>query len=491
MKKKYSIIGCFVIIIIIMLSLFFSKGVRYDILVKDAYEHISLIRLSNAYLECEEAVSSCPKRMEAYIPYSRIRKLENNKEQAELLLIDALNIARKEYEEKEKVLDGVNDILMELLNNYCEWNEIEKACELIEKCPKELVNDKITEFYNNLVGEKVIITQDYVIEWKDRVFEQVVRQLIGRPQGEIYASDVIDIEQIEIWGNYVVTDRRLVYDYDKKGFYMSGQHYTDKGDIKSLEDLEHFKNLCSLSINYQKELDISAFENVELKRIRKVSLVGNDFYNIQPLMWLNRLTTLYLDYNNISDFLWISRMERLNYLSAMGNRDFYTGENFGAMTGLNELNIMHTPMSDPDLLEDFENLTTLSINGSESLYKLKEISKLTNLTVMTDDYGTYFAVTSTKLKKLKLILTEGSYLKNIQMLRVLEELSIENVGEGITDISQLDSLASLKILKLGAGDYKGYESIARCTSLEKVIIDKQDEAKYEIIKKYFPYIVLN
>jgi len=46
--------------------------------------------------------------------------------------------------------------------------------------------------------ESGVVYEDKVMEFKDAVVEEILRNMIGKPEGDVYISDLQEIHQLEI-----------------------------------------------------------------------------------------------------------------------------------------------------------------------------------------------------------------------------------------------------------------------------------------------------
>lgn len=108
--------------------------------------------------------------------------------------------------------------------------------------------------------------EDRVIEWIDEGMEARVRFWLGKPEGDIYASDVWDIQiiLIDYASDYDVILEEVPDGYDcfsldsirfieEQRMYLDG---TDLPEIRSLDDLCYFDSLQSLRISYFDSLEL-------------------------------------------------------------------------------------------------------------------------------------------------------------------------------------------------------------------------------------------
>lgn len=188
------------------------------------------------------------------------------------------------------------------------------------------------------------------IKFADSGFEAMVRHKLGRPEGAIYFEETRLIERLEVVGikyinsvdewSFTVGEPMAGEDMVKSYAMEDGTEKTDRGRIKTLDDLVYCPNLTSLSIlkNELKDLEGLHFTPnlVELhlidNRIEDVSAIG-----------ATAVVVIYLDGNNIHDIGALAEMApRLQVFSAP-----------------------HNAIEDMTALEMAENLTTLDLRHNE------------------------------------------------------------------------------------------------------------------------------
>ncbi len=151
--------------------------------------------------------------------------------------------------------------------------------------------------------------EDYVIEWADEGMEAHIRMWLGKPEGDIYHSDVWDIRLVNIspggGADYDVImemppENRNYFDNMDFCYEESRMYYDASGlpAINSLEDLRHFDSLQYLLIAshgiYTYALtDISALTACKnLKVLKFVSVYLESLDEIGQLTSLERLNLL-------------------------------------------------------------------------------------------------------------------------------------------------------------------------------------------------------
>uniref|UniRef100_UPI0032168D12 leucine-rich repeat domain-containing protein n=1 Tax=uncultured Draconibacterium sp. TaxID=1573823 RepID=UPI0032168D12 len=176
--------------------------------------------------------------------------------------------------------------------------------------------------------------------------------------------------------------------------------------IKSVDGLQYFKSLRSLTISYNSISDLTPLE--KLVNLEKLVAENNIIKEITPLKDLTKLKLLNLYRNNVSDISALSNLTNLTVLRLWDN-NVSTIQTLSKLTNLKEINLgqnrikdispltnckkLHTiwlafnPIVNPELLSEFnETLRVLSISGCnienidylENCYKMKDLLIFSN-----------------------------------------------------------------------------------------------------------------
>lgn len=129
--------------------------------------------------------------------------------------------------------------------------------------------------HNNITGKvyKESIYKDTILKFEDKNFEDVIRKVIYKPEGDILKSDVEGIEQLSA---------------------------VDK-NIKNIEGIQNLTNLKKLTLSNNQISDISPLANLK-GMLKELYLNCNNIENIDVLKDFNKLSVLLLSYNPIHDF---------------------------------------------------------------------------------------------------------------------------------------------------------------------------------------------
>jgi len=284
-------------------------------------------------------------------------------------------------------------------------------------------------YRNGIAGEEAIYEytlniKPYAVAFEDKVFERAIRKLIGKPEGEVLNTDLLDITNITIIGDEVVDNRRQEFYLYENGYEIDGQQYTKSGQIQTLNDLKWFPNLVALSVNFNVITDISALK--ELKNLRTLTLYHNQISNISVFKELPNLSYLNLGCNQIRD---PSALKALTNLQGLGLNDNQISD-ISALEGLVKLewlNLWNNQISDISVVREMKNLESLMLENNA----IRDIDALSHLT---------------NLKRLDLSYNQISDIGPLSGLTNLESLYLH--ANKINDINPLRGLTNLQILNL-------------------------------------------
>lgn len=156
--------------------------------------------------------------------------------------------------------------------------------------------------------------EDQVIEWADEGMEARVRFWLDKPEGEIYASDIWNIQVIHIsYGtDYDVILEEVPDGYDcfslasiqfieDQRMYLDG---TDLPEIRNLEDLRYFDSLQSLQISYydwEEPVKIDLSYLTECQHLRALRLEKVHLDDLKLISQIPQLDWLDLSFCSIQD----------------------------------------------------------------------------------------------------------------------------------------------------------------------------------------------
>lgn len=217
------------------------------------------------------------------------------------------------------------------------------------------------------------------IVFKDINFEQVIREKINKPKGDLYAADVKDITSIIL------------------GIQTPNDGWKEVKDISGIENLS---NLFELNLDGNRVADISSLKGLtklkwlrlyssgvsdisslkELTNLYELELSDNKISDINILKNLPNLKRLGLGSNKISDISVLSSLTNLTYLDLYGDKinDISVLEK---LTNLNDLELGENQISDINVLKGMTNLEFLNLGNNQisDITALKGLTKLIRL----------------------------------------------------------------------------------------------------------------
>lgn len=262
---------------------------------------------------------------------------------------------------------------------------------------------------------------DNAVTFKDKNFEQAVRDTINKRTGDIYKSDVEKITELSINGKDIQNIGGIENLTNLQKFYSNNE-------VRDLSPLKNLTSLTQLSFNDSEITDISPLKN--LTNLQQLSLVHNRISDISALKDLTDLQKLNLTDNKISD---ISALRNLVNLESLELGDGMGGNNISDLTPISELknlkllSIMYNKISDISALKNLTNLKEL-FAGLNQISDISPLEGLTNLQTLNLDENQISDISSLQ------------WLSNLQTI-VLEE-------NQISDISPLQELSNLQTIYL-------------------------------------------
>lgn len=267
----------------------------------------------------------------------------------------------------------------------------------------------------NVVSEqKRIYVNGYApIEFKDKAFEAAVRELIKKPEGDIFKFDVQDVLVMDLSGKGIDSVDELKYFESLTYLNLTDNNISDLSVLKNLKGItalfvknnhpnldvfspiaEYYENIrqtdITFDLKFDSNLEKAIRENIKktegklepkdirgitdlnasnkkiltiqglnyLVNLKKLDLSTNSIVNIEPLKNLTNLESLTLSGNAIADISVISRLQGLTSLDLSGNK-------IKDITPLKELKKLIVLKLNNNLIENVS-----SVNGLSNLKEL-------------------------------------------------------------------------------------------------------------------------
>jgi len=317
----------------------------------------------------------------------------------------------------------IRDDIVGIIVNALSTNIKDSDTTLLEKLVYE----------DGAIDEKAAVDAGFItpepVTIRDPNLETKIREIIGKKDGEIYATELKKIEVIDVQDSDISTLDGLQYCKNLKSLNIA------RNKIKDLEPLRELRNLTSLLAGVNGLVNIDAISS--LTNLQYLDLSSNKISSIKPLESLTNLKLLGIGSNPIRDITPISKLPDLEQL---------------AIPGLN--------ISDLRPLSNLNKLTSLIAGANEisDISPLAGMEKLSYLDLTFNKVGDIGAIKN--LKSLRVLKISNNSVNNISSLSELVQLEELNLADNnISDIAALKELVNLKTLYLSNNPISDYSPI--------------------------------
>ncbi|WP_061316289.1 leucine-rich repeat domain-containing protein [Clostridium botulinum] len=337
--------------------------------------------------------------------------------------------------------------------------------------------DYAKDYYNNLKDRDFKL--NVPIEFKDKVFEELVRKEINKPSGYIYPTDLENIKELDFHNAHIEKLNGIENMTALEKLNLSG---TDIKDISLLKCLINLKevNISNTSISditalknsiYIRYLNLNETNVTTLQVIEKFQYIERLYVSgtkINTVPQLSSLLELDLSNCNINDISFINYLHNLTYLNVdklkyksniLGNISFVS-----SLEKLEYLSIANTDVVNIDVLKNLINLRKLDITGCAQINTqvLNHVEIIGNEIVNFGD-----KVLEREIRELINNYSEPIYKRQLSSITKLE-LS----GRGIVDLQGLESMENLTYLDLSNNEISNIDSIKKLVNLKKLVLHK-------------------
>lgn len=306
---------------------------------------------------------------------------------------------------------------------------------------------------NKRSDEVIVVAKNYIV-FRDLILETRVREVINKPTGYIFPSDVDKINTFSARGLGIedisgleffesMETLNLSYSKDVNGCYV----YNNISDITPISNLTNLRNLF-LSSNHI--LDISPIS--KLTKLNNLELEDNNIEDITALADLLSLSTLNLNYNNIHSIQSLSYLKRLSILTINNNIVYDIQPLVDLKNNLMILELRHNRIHDLSPASELINLIYLDLSHNWAAIKAT-ISDLQKLT--------YLNLTETCLSGISFL-----FLREMNNLTVLALR-----GNQIGDLSSLTKLKNLKYLYLTDNEVSNIGPLSNLNNLKAIYLE--------------------
>ena len=206
---------------------------------------------------------------------------------------------------------------------------------------------------------------DYVIEWKDKGVETLIRKLLDKPDVPIMSSDLDRFRSLSI--NCSQSDYYSIMANELDAHITAGEV-----EVQSIEDIKEFNNLISVDIQLPNLTDLSPLSSMTGLEV----LMFRVSSEIDGLDWMEPLENLRLLritgwYPNITDVQVLGKLQKLEsvLLHLENLKDLSI---FAQLPNLEELEVSCSEDADTEPVRNAENIVRLFINAEEVRYKYRE-----------------------------------------------------------------------------------------------------------------------
>jgi Leucine-rich repeat (LRR) protein len=137
-------------------------------------------------------------------------------------------------------------------------------------------------------------TSNQVITFADENLENLIREEIEKPTGDILKSDVKEITILDCHEMKIEDISGI------ENLTNLDELILENNEITNIEPLKNLTRLTRLYLNRNKISDIEPLTN--LTKLNHLVLRHNEITNIEPLKNLTKLKGLYLNHNPITDY---------------------------------------------------------------------------------------------------------------------------------------------------------------------------------------------
>lgn len=294
--------------------------------------------------------------------------------------------------------------------------------------------------------------EDEVVQFADPNLEAVIREAIGKPEGDIYASELAKLTYLSavdrgiknlsgiehctslneaILGPGVFATSLLLDPVS-----LTDQLIDEPNQISDLSPLAYCNNITYLNLYGNNITDISAL--AALTNLEGLIINDNLISDISPLAGLTNLRELYLSCNQIGDVSPLANLTNLTWLDLFGNWEISDISPLAGLTKLVWLSVDDSQITDISALSNLTELYRLTL-GNNQISDISPLAGLTNLTQL----GLYENQISnisplaglTSLKYLSIFTNQISDISALANLTELTDFSLEL--NQISDISPL------------------------------------------------------
>lgn len=280
--------------------------------------------------------------------------------------------------ENDLLEDQLENAIAVLEQGYDVTADAQIAAKLEEIKPKPEPEATEPSDSSESIPEAPPAPTDAPIVWKDTEMERMIRIALEKPSEAITQKDLDSITTLKIAGStHAVINDSLETLNTANGYTIDDELHTERGNIKTLDDLANFKKLTKLIVSYNNVEDISGISS--LSSLQTLGLYFNNISNISHLSNLKELKYLYLYSNQISDISALSGLENLHMVFLQHNKI----TDISALSNLQEMNQLYISDNQITSIQPLSGLKSLVfLYASDN--NISDISAVSSIQTLTD-----------------------------------------------------------------------------------------------------------
>ncbi len=301
-------------------------------------------------------------------------------------------------------------------------------------------------------AESATATKTTEYRFDSPLIEQAVRKQLNRNANEmITLSDLDQITGLYLFGD-TIYDVWEEHSVSGTNDFVNGTQISSVGNIDSLIDISHMKNIQELALYNQQITDLSPLKGLHLT---KLGLGGNQITDISALPACGALTELHLHHNPVTDISPLSEISTLTSLELCQTKI----KDIRPLAGLplTYCSLIETPVADYSPLLELPHLQWLRVSdlASEQVSVISRLTRCQDLTLYRCDITNLQQIENLiDLRFLDLLGCNTAEIGNIGVFAHLNGLCLQgNPIMDLTPIAALEGLEYINLINVPASDY--------------------------------------
>ncbi|NFQ73566.1 DUF5050 domain-containing protein [Clostridium botulinum] len=346
-------------------------------------------------------------------------------------------------------------------------------------------------YYNNLKDKDFKL--NIPIEFKDKVFEELVRKEINKPSGYVYPSDLENIKELDFHNAHIEKLNGIENMTALEKLNLSGT------DIKDISLLKYLTNLREVNISNTSISDITALESSIY--IRYLNLNKTEITTLEVIKKFEHIEKLYVSGTKISTIPNLNSLMELDLSNCNLTSNNFLSSNFSNLVYLNlssikiqgnllneinnisilgkleYLSIANTNVVNIDVLRSLVNLRKLDITGCTKI-DTQVLNHLSDVEIIGNEIVTF----GDKVLEREIRELINNYSEPIYKRQLLSITKLELSGRGIVDLQGLESMENLTYLDLSNNEISNIDSIKKLIDLKKLVLHKNKIGSIKVIE---------